>query len=308
MTRRSLILLGPLVLMLLVVVGPSPVRAQDAAGVTVDEVGWWSSQPTALAQPDKGFQVAAGPQGDAQSVAAIRITIAASHVDDLQVRLVEASGGAVGTEFGALRVCTTTAPWSAANPGPLADAPPADCTVNATLTRTTDGSWLGDLTALVPNGGTVSLVIAPTYQPPTPIGPGMIVTIGGGEFTASGSSVPSTTDTTTDPGGGAAGVDGAGDPYGSVDGGDYTGGFGVGSFEVAPPMSSPAGPTTTVAPATTPTDPGEDDFALAPIAGVGGGSRPWARLVILVPLCAGLGVGSVRVRRRFAGGGSIFAV
>lgn len=280
---------------------PAHGRAQEAAGVTVDEVGWWSSQPTALAQPEKGFQVAAGPQGDTQSVAAIRITIAATEVDELQVHLVEASGGAIGTELGTMRVCTTTAPWTAANPGKLADAPIADCTVSATLTRTTDGSWLGDLTGLAPDGGTVSLVIQPVYQPPVPVGPGMIVTIAAGEFAATRSSAPSTTDTVAPDGGG---VDpSTTDLYGSFGGGDFTGDFGTGAFEVTPPTTESSPTTAPPAPAVEDVD----DFALEPVASDGGESRPWGRLLVLVPLCAGFGAASVQARRRLAAAGVIAA-
>ena len=296
--RRLTVVVG-----LLVALGAAPghVRAQETAGVTVEEVGWWSSQPTALAQPDNGFQVAAGPQGDAQSVAAIRITIDATHVDDLQVHLVEGDGGAVGTEFGSLRVCTTTAPWTAANPGALADAPVADCTSAATLTRTTDGSWLGDLTALAPDGGTVSLVIQPQYQPPVPVGPGMIVTISAGEFAATGSSAPSTTETTAGSfGGGDTGPGTSEDLYGSFGGGDFSGDFGTGSYVVPPPVGGDDGSGSTVPPTSTPTTTVDDDFALEPVASGGGESRPWGRLVLLVPLSAGFGVASVRARRLLA--------
>lgn len=299
--RRFALVVGLIVALM---TAPATVPAQEAAGVTVEEVGWWSSQPTALAQPERGFQVAAGPQGDTQSVAAIRISIAATEVTELRVHLVEASGGSIGAELGTLRVCTTTAPWTAANPGKLADAPVADCTSSATLTRTTDGSWLGDLTGLAPEGGTVSLVVQPAYQPPVPVGPGMIVTIAAGEFAATGSSSPSTTDTTVDADGGG-GDPSTTDLYGSFGGGDFTGDFGTGSFEMAPPAAGGESPPTTAPPATTPE--GDDDFALEPVASGGGDSKPWGRLLVLVPLCAGFGAASVQVRRRLAAAGLVAA-
>lgn len=297
----------PLVAGLIVVLmtAPAPLRAQEATGVTVEEVGWWSSQPTAVAQPEGGFQVAAGPQGDPQSVAAIRISIAATAIDELRVHLVEASGGTIGAELGTLRVCTTTAPWTAANPGKLADAPVADCTSSATLTRTTDGSWLGDLTNLAPEGGTVSLVIQPVYQPPVPVGPGMIVTIAAGEFEATGSSSPSTTDTTVVADGGGGGDPSPTDLYGSFGGGDFTGDFGPGSFEVAPPAVGDESPPTTAPPA--PASEGGDDFALEPVASGGGDGKPWGRMLVLVPLCAAFGAASVQVRRRLAAAGLVAA-
>ncbi len=288
----------------LLVAGPWRVSAQESTGVNVSEVGWWSSQPTAMAQPAQGFEVAAGPQGDTQSVAAIRLSIAATHVDTLQVHLVEASGGSIGTQFGGLRVCSTTGAWAAANPGKLADAPKEDCTVSANLTRTTDGSWLGDISALAPDGGEVALMILPVYQPPAPVGPGMVVPIASGEFTATGTNAPTTTETIPDSSGSGGTTDQPpSDYYGSFGGGSSGGDFTGGSFDVPPAVVGADGSATTVPVATTPTTQGDDQFALAPVASDGGRARPWVRLVILLPLCAGFGVGVVRLRRRLALGG-----
>lgn len=270
------------------------VDAQEAADVTVTEVGWWSSRPIALAQPEQGFEVSAGPQGEAQSIAAIRLSIAASQVETLQVHLVEASGGSVGTEFGTLRVCRTADTWTAANPGVLADAPTPDCTISVNLTRTLEGAWLGDITALAPQGGSVSLMIVPVYQPPTPVGLGMIVTIGSGDFAATGSTTASTT-TSSD---GTATTE----PSAYLD--PYDGSFSGGSFGVpAYTGETDFGTTTTAPPATT--VPVGDDFALTPTASKGGSPPPWIRLVGLMPLCAGFGVGVVRLRRLLAERGLI---
>jgi hypothetical protein len=267
---------------------PGHVHAQESLQTDVVEVGWWSSRPTALAQPEKGFEVAAGPTGDAQSVAAIRLSIAPGTVSSLEVRLHEAS--ALGAEFGILRVCTTTAPWTPANPGAFEQAPAPDCTAAVNLTRTGDGFWIGDVASLAPSGGQVSLMIVPLYQPPVPVGPGMTVTISAGEFKASGVSTGGggTTDTTD----GSSTIDPSSEEvFVSPDGGS----FGIGSDQFQPDF----GATTTTAVLATPTTAapaGDDDFALDPIANEGE-SKPWVRLVLLVPLCAGFGVGGVHLRR-----------
>lgn len=297
MRRIAPFAVGVAVLAVLLAV-PWGVDAQEAADVTVTEVGWWSSRPTALAQSEQGFEVSAGPQGDAQSIAAIRITVAATHVDSLQVHLVEATGGSIGTEFGSLRVCTTADTWTAANPGALADAPTPDCTTSAGLTRTLEGAWLGDISALAPDGGTVSLMIVPIYQSPAPLGPGMIVAIGSGDFAATGS----TTTATTTPFEGTGGTTETTDLGTGFDpsGGSFSGGsFGVPSFT----GDSDFGTTTTAPPDTT--VPVDDEFALTPTASDGGPGPPWIRLVVLLPMCTAFGVGVVRLRRLLADRGLI---
>ncbi len=279
--------------------------AQEAAPVEVQAVGWWSSRPTAVAQPEQGFEVAAGPQGDPQSVAAIRLSVAAAQVDTLEVQLLESAGGSIGTEFGTIQVCTTADAWSPANPGAMADAPTADCSSSALLTRTTEGTWLGDLARLVPDGGQVSLMLLPKYQPPVPVGPGMVVTIASGSFSATGSSTTTTGVVTgTDDGSGSVG--GSFDTGGSFgDVGYDPGSFGDGSFVVPPAPPLDDGATTTSVPVDRGTDEPSDDFALPPVSSPGDGGPPWVRLLVLVPLCVGFGLGSVRVRRLLAARGVV---
>lgn len=270
---------------------PWDAGAQQAVDVAVTEVGWWSSNPVAVAQPAGGFQITAGPDGAAQSVAALRLSIAATKVDSLQVRLVESS--AVGAEFGILRLCTTADPWVAANPGSLDSAPKPDCTVAAGLTRTTDGVWLGDATALAPNGGQVSLMVVPVYQPPTPVGPGMIVTISGGEFSATGANAT----TTTESGGGSSSGTSSTFDGGATDyfGPSVGGSFGIPDYGITADFGSvPPSPEQT---ATGDTTAPKDDFALRPVKSAGDPPPPWIRLLIIVPLCVGVGVGSVWARR-----------
>lgn len=266
---------------------PWEVGAQEPVGVSVTAVGWWSSRPTAIAQPEGGFEVAAGPTGEAQSIAALRISIAGTKVDTLQMRLVEASS--LGTELGGLRVCTTSGAWAPANPGAMADAPKPSCEVSTALTRTGDGLWLGDVAALAPSGGEVSLMIVPSYQSPVGIGPGMVVTISGGELTGAGepsSGVAPPVDS------GAGTVDpGPTDFFAPSDGGS----FGIPDTPVTPDFGTAVVPEP-AAPEAAP-DADVDDFALDPIAADPDPPPPWVRLVVLVPLSVAIGVGGARLRR-----------
>ncbi len=265
----------------------------ETIDVGVTEVGWWSSNPIAIPQPEGGFQVVAGPDGSTQSLAAIRLSIAAVSIDSLPVHLVESSS--VGADFGMLRLCSTKDAWTAANPGTLESAPTPDCTISAGLTRTTDGSWLGDAAALAPHGGEVSLMVLPFYQQPSPapIGPGMVVTISGGQLTATGSNLTSTTDSTVDSsqvdsGSGADGstIDNFGPPYG--------GSFGIPGAPIDPSFGSVAPPPERVA---IPSHSTTNGFALTPVKSDGGPPAPWIRLIILIPLSAGFGLGAARLRR-----------
>lgn len=281
-------------MVLLVLVVPWHAAAQQPLEVAVTEVGWWSSSPLALPQPEGGFQVSAAPDGTDQAVAALRLSIPATQVDSLPVHLVEANS--VGTDFGILRLCVTTTAWTAANPGTMDAAPTPDCTVAAGLTRTTDGSWLGDAAALAPNGGQVSLMVVPVYQQPSPapVGPGMVVTISGGEFTATGSQGTSTTTSDVSDSGSTFGG-GSVDYFGPSGGGS----FGIPDVSITPSFGSAPPPAEEVA---APTPSTTDGFALTPVKTEGGPPPPWIRLIVLIPLSAGVGVGAARLRRAIAEG------
>ena len=283
----------------LVLVSPVVASAAEEVDVTVAEVGWWSSSPAALPQPEGGFQVAATPTGESQAVAALRLLIAGSAISSLEVQFDESSS--VGTEFGALKLCVTEDPWVAANPGGADEAPNPDCSVSAVLTRTLDGVWLGDIADLAPDGGEVSIMVVPHYEPPAAVGPPMSVAISGGAFTATSLGAPTTT------------VGGTGTPDGSPADGDSAdffgsipeGGFGIGGFGTDPPdfgFVTPEPPPSHSG-AIAPSDPVDDDddaFALPPVER--GPGAPWIRLVVLVPLSAALGFGAGRLRRALSDG------
>jgi hypothetical protein len=267
---------------------PYGAGAQEDAAVEVVEVGWWSDRLGAVEQPGDGYEVGAGSDGSAQSLAALRLSLPDGPVQSLPVRLTETAGF---TQLGGvLEVCTTTDRWSAADPGELADAPTPDCTTSTTLTRTLQGVWLGDLALLAPEGGEVSLMVVPDYEPldPLPVGPGMTVTIATTEVAVRmGPAVPPVE------GGVAPDVPVApgSDVFFPTDPGSSFGVPPVGDLGLDPAQQV----TTTTA--AVPTD-GADDFALEPITDEGGPPKPWWRMVILVPLSVGAGAGSVGIRRR----------
>lgn len=280
--------------------------AKGAVEVTVDQVGWWSSNPASPPAGEGGFEVSAAPDRSVQSLAAIQLTFAATQVDSAQVTLTESA--AAGAELGTLAVCTTDESWEAEDPGARGDAPKQDCSEKINLTRVEgEGTWLGDIASLVSDGGTVSIVILPEHTPPTPAGTGMVVRIGEIELTATGSSpTPPTTSGDLTPSGGDSG--GFFDP-GPSSGGDtsFGGGssFDGGSFDVPADSGGAVDPGPTGDPgADTPAaadDAGaitEDDgfFALDPIDEVATDGRPWIRLLLFVPLSAGIGFGSVHLR------------
>lgn len=294
MTRRhALVVTTVASLAALLLIGASA-GAQEAGpvGVTVDQVGWWTARPAATATEDGGFEVATNGAGEAQSVAAAQLTIAADAVDSFSITLTESSAFA---EFGSIAVCRTVGLWIAENPGTLEDAPEADCSTRVNLTRTTDdGTWLGDITPLVRDGGMVSLAFVPEYRPPTPLGPGMVVRIAeiGTEATGT-AATPDTTAPTTTSQAPATTVAPAGPSSGTQ------------APPTPPPTAAPAAPTgaealpspTTTVYDTQPIAEDEEFFTLGPVEQGASESKPWFRLLLLVPLSAALGAGAVRIRR-----------
>jgi hypothetical protein len=282
---RRVALLFAVVGAVVTLVLPANVKADDVA-VKVVEVGWWTSRPPAE-QPGDGYEVAAGPDGAAQSVAALRLSIPATTINSMPVRLTETAG--LTQLGGVLQVCTTADAWTAADPGALDEAPTPNCTSSTNLTRTGDGVWLGDLGALAPQGGEVSLMIVPNYQPTTPLpaGVGMTVRISKSELAATGGGAASGG---SDDGFVVEAPPSGGDVFIPADPGSSFGVPAGGDIELDPAEQVT---TTTVVPSQV-----EDDFALDPISEGGGPAKPWGRLIIIVPLCAAFGAASVFVRRQ----------
>ncbi len=289
--------------------------AGEPVDVTVVRTGWWSERPGTTPAGEGAFEVSTGPDGTVQGIAAFEVQIAAGQVDNAQMVLAESAALA---EFSALKLCTTADDWEPADPGALDDAPAPDCTVSVNLTRTLDSqTWLGSITPLVASGGTTTIMVVPEYTPPppAPIGTGMFVRIASIEITAEGSAAPQpTTSTTLDfttPGGGNtfdpspdSGLTGSFGPGTSFDGGS--------SFDPGTSGSPGIDDLGTGAP-----DPGvaepiaSDDgfFTLGEVEEQPAEKRPWIRLLLIIPLSAAIGYGTVRAKAlledrapQFAGG------
>jgi hypothetical protein len=265
-------------------------------------VGWWSTDPTAQPQPEGGFQVAAA-LGEPASVAALRFSTP-SGVTSATLTLTE-SGGFV-TDASSLQVCTTTDPWTPANPGPMDDAPAPQCASPIALTRDAEAAtWTAEVGPLLPSlGGDPSLMIVPGETPGagSPLDPGFRVSFSAATLAVVAAPGTTTSTTAFSPPGGSGGSGGGGGfqsgpppPSSSSGGGSFSG-------------PGPVAPPTTVADTTTATVPEPDptsgeafaapDFAAGATPGGGrGGDQPWERLLFLVPLAAAAGVGSVYIRR-----------
>ena len=277
-----------------VLLGLGAVAFAEPVPAELREVGWWTDRPGAAAAAEGGFEVGAGIDGAEQSVAALRLHFDAGSVTAFEVILTEVTS--FGTQFGGLKVCTTGPFWQGANPGTLDQAPEPDCSAEVQLTRSNSGAWLGSLASLVRPGGEVSLMILPVYAPPVPVGPGMVVQIGAVEITTA-EGTPTTTTTTTTTTTVPVGAVGDGTDGGALAGGDPPQNF----FEVpgapADAGGEPAGGDPGVAPVDEGTTEDDEFFTLGPLEDAEGDNRPWARLLLLVPLSAGAGAGVVYLRR-----------
>lgn len=252
-------------------------------------VGWWSRDPSASAQPDGGFQVA-GLANEPVSIAAVRFSTP-SGVVTANLSLQE-SGGFV-TPASSLQVCKTIEPWEPANPGAYDDAPAPDCTAPVTLERDAEAMvWSAPVGALLPSvGGDTTLMILPAESAGggSPLDPGFQVT-----FSEAALAVVSAPGTTSGPS----------TTFSSGSLGGTGGGGGGGSSSFTPPP--PPTPTTTAAPTTPDTAPeapaSGDAFQPPALAGGatpggGGSDQPWERLLFLVPLSALIGVGMTYGKR-----------
>lgn len=275
----------------------APAHAEAITG-SVDRVGWWTKRLGAQPTTDTGsFEVAYGSDKAATSVAAIEVSVPVATVQTLQISLDELTGTAA--QIGHVRVCLATPGWATANAGAFDQAPALDCAASAAdLTRSLDGNWLGDIGALVPNGGTVSLGIILVDDLGAPVSPGATVQIS--KVTIEGQAGPplASTTTTTTPSppidlGGAAGP-------GPVFVPDTGGAFDLPPLSPADTGDGRAG----TPPTTTPVSDTVDEVALPTFHQP---AKPWWRLVLIVPLAIGLGFGAVFGRRLLVARGVSFA-
>jgi hypothetical protein len=280
-TRRRARVLAVLALVALASLWGGPAGADDITG-TVERVGWWTkrlgAQPTV---PPASFEVSFGTDKAPTSVAALDISVPVQPVQTLQISLTELAGTANG--LGHVRVCLAAPGWATANAGAFDQAPSFDCSNAADLTRSLEGNWLGDIGGLLPNGGTASLGVLLVDDLGTPVTLGATVQISEITITGQGAEGVAPTDTTPPT---VAPVD---DFFVEPSAGFVpppTGAFDVPPLEGPTGAEAPASTTTTAAPPP----------PLLP-ASLDSESAPWWRLVILVPLAAGMGLATVYGRR-----------
>lgn len=280
--------------------GVAAVAAQPAAAQAeppVAAVGWWSDRVLAQEKGDGGFEVARTLDGD--SVAALTIESGGA-VSSATITLTEVDTGTVRADSAVVDVCDT-GPFVAADPGAIDDAPATECAGGVALTRGEDGTWTADITTVVGDSTTfLAVVPGPVPDDATPLDPGFVL-----EFEA-----PVVALTLGPSDGGAA-------PIAPVDTVAPTPDFSApapapsDSFDFSPTPSpsfdSPpvdSAPVTTVAPPVDSSTSESTEVAgptlnSAPISGGSGDTRPWIRLLLLVPLSAGAGAAAVFGRRRF---------
>jgi hypothetical protein len=268
------------------------------SGPPIMETGWWSRRPLAQPVADEGFAIGWALEQE-QSAAAVRIDLSGDLSGTVYLELHEVGGSA--PDQGLARVCITTDTWKAANPGPYAELPEATCAPGESADLGRDGealTWLGDITALVAaaDGDTLSLVVRPVGKPLTdgvPTGTPFEVQFDSATLLvdpgSSGSSpVPEGESSFFSDPSFTAGGGSFDDPYVP----DLGSGFDVSGL---PPVEGPAsGPTGS--PTDEPVGP-EELVALGPVDVTSAGGRPWVRLVVLVPLSAGLGFAMAAARR-----------
>lgn len=284
-------------LLLIVVVAASmPLLASTARAQTqppVVGVGWWTDRVLAQEKGEGGFEVARTLDGS--SVAAATVDAGGGAVTSATITLTEVEAGSVRADAGVVDVCEG-GPFVAADPGELADAPVTECTGGVALERADDGTWTGDITALVgPTTSFLAIVPGPVPDDATPLDPGFVL-----EFEAPvvALTVTPADDETTPP----APVDTVAPP-------DFSSPTPSPDFEFTPTPSpsfddpAPSAPVTTVAPPVDESTSESTEIAgpqlnTAPISGGSGDAKPWIRLLILVPLSVVAGAAAVFGRRR----------
>ncbi|MEX2393950.1 MAG: hypothetical protein WD826_05675 [Actinomycetota bacterium] len=248
----------------------------SAAGAAITQVGWWTQRPGATELESGGFELALAPNGPI-SQAALRIRVDAVQLTSAQLELTESE--AAGAEFSAIDVCTTTESWSSANAGAWDDAPTPNCQQSIPMTRSLSQTWTADVSSLL-TVGTVSLVLVPGSHPDTQGAPlPYRLVFSGATIEASAAVEPAPQPTPFTPSDDT--------PVSTPSDADVP-------QPVAPDPDTPVGadgtpPPTGAVVAIPSFVPDTEDEP--------GPSRPWSRLVVLIPLAAAIGVTTVVGRR-----------
>lgn len=260
-----------------------------------DSVGWWSDRPTAQAQGDGGFEIA--PALDGTSVAAIAQAVPSGQVQSAALTLTESGG--LNQASGSVIACASGG-FAAADPGPIEEAPATECPSGVTLTRSDDGVWSGDVSSLV-NGAATAIALVPGPAPADagPLDAGFTAQFSGADLTVSVAAAPTTqapVTTAFTPPTTSGGSTFTPPPATSAPtGGSFTPSAPVTTAAPAPVADAPA---TTVAPAvdaqtSESLDVAGPQIAAGPISGGSGDGKPWIRLLLLIPLSAGVGAAAV---------------
>ena len=269
--------------------------AHGESSPPIVETGWWSRDLLAQPVTNGGFAIGWALEQE-QSAAALRIDLSGDLAGTVYLELKEIGGTA--PDLGLARVCVTEGTWGAANPGPYDALPEAGCAAGETADLGRDASalsWLGDITPLVAaaDGRTLSLLVRPVGKPLADGVPAtapfqvqfdrasLLVDPGSSGSPPSGAEIPPA-GPPIDVGGGSF-----------VDPGLPSSDFGSG-FE-SPPLPEVASPG-----ATTPTTAGPTPdglVALGPVDVTPSKGKPWVRVVLLVPISAGIGFAMAAARR-----------
>ena len=246
----------------------------SAEGAAVTQLGWWSQRPGASAQPAGGFELALSPSGPI-SQAAVRIQVDSVQLSSAYLELTESSG--VGSEVAGVMACPTTDPWEPANPGSWGVAPEPNCTRSENLSRAGDGLWSADISQLL-SVGTISIVLVPSSHADTQGAPiPYQLLFSGARLIASAPGEPAPEPTSAPP---------PSAPPAAPD---------TDTTPTQPSDDIPAAPVASATPLPAPTAVAQPTFAPARDEAEPG--RAWWRLVILTPLAALVGTGSVFARR-----------
>ena len=269
-------------------------QAQGAPDVTsIGFVGWWSKRPGAMpTKTDTGFEIASGVDGT-ESAAAFRILIRGDVTSATLVLTEESDTAMVAVSPPKLQVCPTDTPWLKINGGKYADAPKPNCDSPIALTRNAEKlTWSADVTNLLAGPRSeLSLMVVPAPDAALPVSPTFLIT-----FTTPRIDATGTPDVVAPTTGVAKPVVTSPKPATSPG-------------PAAAPRVTPSGPvsspTATVATAPPTTAAPAPQQAAAPtparfaVPGSKRPSKPWGKLVVLIPLSLLAGVAYTLARKRW---------
>lgn len=279
------------------------------ASAEVVRTSWWTSRSAAIATPPGGFEIAKTLDGE--SVAAVRIQTTGA-VLPTQLALQEVPSP--GAPAASLQLCPIPGDFADANGGPIAAAPVTRCATPVALTRGVDFRWTADITRFLAADAATSFAIVPgpSATASAPFDPGFAAVFSGATVVVE---QPATTPS-TDGGGGTGSTSttqatttsttaASGSPFPTFGGGPPP--TAIVPRPVPPPtFAPPPDPATTPTTIAPPVQESTSEIldsptaAAGPISGSSGDGAPWGRLLVLIPLSAVVGAGSVYGKRFLA--------